>query len=299
MNISTQKQKQLTSKQKWEQATLANNFIFYKVMKHHPDACKYLIEMLLHVKIEKMEMHNEDVIDIDHDSKGIRLDVYVKDTNKMYDVELQATDTQELPERARYYQDVMDLSSLNKGDFYKDLKDSYVIFICLEDIFHKGLPVYTFENICREDLNTKLNDRTQKCFFIADICAKMIKDEEARSFFEFLISNKVNSNYTKDLNEYVIDAKHNTQWRVQYMTWERQQAYAFQNGKEEKAKEDAISFYKNGASIELIAKSLDMTIEQVKELVRDVETVEQNAQVTGLSVEEVQEIAEKELVTEN
>ncbi len=299
MNISTQKQEKLTPEQKWEQATLANNFIFYKVMRHHPDACQYLIEMLLNVKIEKMEMHSEEMIDIDHDSKGIRLDVYVRDTNKMYDIELQTTDTKELPERARYYQDVMDLSSLNKGDFYKDLKDSYVIFICLEDIFHKGLPVYTFENICREDLNTKLNDRTQKCFFIADICAKMIKDEEARSFFEFLISNKVNSNYTKDLNEYVIDAKHNTQWRVQYMTWERQQAYAFQNGKEEKAKEDAISFYKNGASIELIAKSLDMTIEQVKELVRDVETVEQNAQVTGLSVEEVQEIAEKELVTEN
>ncbi len=161
-----QNNSELTPEQKWEQATLANNFIFYKVMRHHPDACQYLIEMLLNVKIEKMEMHSEEMIDIDHDSKGIRLDVYVSDTNKMYDIELQTTDTKELPERARYYQDVMDLSSLNKGDFYKDLKDSYVIFICLEDIFHKGLPVYTFENICREDLNTKLNDRTQKYFLL-------------------------------------------------------------------------------------------------------------------------------------
>ena len=283
MNNSKQRQEKLTPEQKWEQATLANNFIFYKVMRHHPDACQYLIEMLLHLKIEKMEIHSEEVMDIDHDSKGIRLDVYVKDTNKMYDIELQTTDTKELPERARYYQDVMDLSSLNKGDFYKDLKDSYVIFLCLEDIFNKGLPVYTFENICRENLETRLNDRTQKCFFIADICAKMIEDEEIRSFFEFLISNKANSKYTKDLNEYVIDAKHNTQWRVQFMTWERQQAYAFENGriegisvgKQEKAMEDAISFYKNGASIELIAKSLDMTIEQVKQIVSDSETVEQ------------------------
>ena len=59
------------------------------------------------------------------------------------------------------------------------------------------------------------------------------------------------------------------------MTWERQQAYAFQNGKDEKAREDARSFYKNGASLELIAKSLGMTIEQVKEIVNDVETEEQ------------------------
>ena len=279
MSISTQKQEKLTPEQKWEQATLANNFIFYKVMRHHPDACQHLIEMLLDVKIEKMEMHNEEVLDIDHDSKGVRLDVYVKDTNKMYDIEVQATDTKELPERARYYQDVMDLSSLNKGDFYKDLKDSYVIFLCLEDIFHKGLPVYTFENICKEDLKTRLNDRTQKCFFIADICAKMIEDKETKNFFEFLISNKANSRYTKDLKEYVIDAKHNTQWRVQYMTWERQQAYAFENGriegKDEKAREAAKSFYKNGVSIELIAKSLEMTVEQVKEIVSDVKTVEQ------------------------
>ena len=270
MTNSTQKQEKLTSKQKWEQATLANNFIFYKVMRHHPDACKYLIEMLLHVKIEKMEMHNEDVIDIDHDSKGIRLDVYVKDINKMYDVELQATDTQELPERARYYQDVMDLDSLNKGDLYKELRDSYVIFICLEDIFNKGLPVYTFENICREDLETRLNDRTQKCFFIANICATMIQDEEVRSFFEFLISNKASSKYTKDLKKYVSDAKHNTQWRVQFMTWERQQAYAFENGRIDKAKEDAKNFLKEKISPEIIAKCTGLKLEEVLELEKEV-----------------------------
>ena len=274
MSISTQKQEKLTPEQKWEQATLANNFIFYKVMRHHPDACQHLIEMLLDVKIEKMEMHNEEVLDIDHDSKGVRLDVYVKDTNKMYDIEVQSTDTKELPERARYYQDVMDLSSLNKGDFYKDLKDSYVIFLCLEDIFHKGLPVYTFENICKEDLETKLNDRTQKCFFIADICAKMIEDKETRSFFEFLISNKANNKYTKDLKEYVIDAKHNTQWRVQYMTWERQQAYAFENGriegKDEKAREAAQNLLKEKISPEIIARCTGLKLEEVLELEKEV-----------------------------
>ncbi len=100
--------RKLTPEEKWEQATLANNFIFYKVMRHHPDACKHLLEMLLKVKTEQMEMYNEEVIELDRDAKGIRLDVFVKDTKKMYDVELQVTDTGELPERARYYQGVMD-----------------------------------------------------------------------------------------------------------------------------------------------------------------------------------------------
>ena len=41
-------------------------------------------------------------------------------------------------------------------------------------------------------------------------------------------------------------------------------------GMQEKSIEDARSFYANGASIELIAKSLNMSIEDVKEFVSDV-----------------------------
>ncbi len=165
-------EKNLTPEEKWEQATLANNFIFYKVMRHHPEACKHLIEMLLKVKIEKMDMRSEETIELDYDAKGIRLDVFVKDTGRMYDVELQVTNTGELPERARYYQGVMDLDTLKAGQKYKELCDSHVIFICLEDVFHNNLPVSTFENICIEDGTTKLGDRAYKHFFIAPTCAK-------------------------------------------------------------------------------------------------------------------------------
>ena len=55
--------KRLTPEEKWERATLANNFIFYKVMRHHPEACKHLLEMLLKIKIKKMEMHNEEAME--------------------------------------------------------------------------------------------------------------------------------------------------------------------------------------------------------------------------------------------
>ena len=61
------------------------------------------------------------------------------------------------------------------------------------------------------------------------------------------------------------------------MEWEVQKAYEYKRGKEDgrlegeqqKAIEDARSFYANGASIELIAKSLGMTIEQVKAIVNN------------------------------
>ena len=269
-----EQERPLTPEEKWENATLANNFIFYKVMRHHPDACRHLIEMLLKIKIERMKIHNEEVIDIDHDSKSIRLDVYVKDSERLYDIEIQTTDTKDLPERSRYYQALMDLDTLKTGQQYKDLKESHVIFICLDDIFHMNLPVYTFESTCIEDNRIKLNDRTVKHFFIAETCAKMIEDEEAKSFFEFLISNRPSDKYTSDLDSYVIDAKHNMQWRFQYMTIERMQSYAFdageRKGEQKKALEDAKNLLKEGDSPEKIARCIGLSLEEVLKLAAEI-----------------------------
>ena len=67
----------------------------------------------------------------------MRFDVYIKNqTGVTYIVELQRRDTLELPKRARYYQAMSDSRQLPKGKAHKysDLKDNYVIFICLKDI---------------------------------------------------------------------------------------------------------------------------------------------------------------------
>ena len=272
---------ELTPEQKWEQATLANNFIFYKVMRHHPDACQLLLEMLLNIKIEKMTIANEEVIDVDHDAKSIRLDVYVKEAKRVYDIEIQIVDTKELPERARFYSSAMNLDILAAGQDFKELPDSHVIFICMEQIFENDLPVYTFENLCLEDKETKLNDRSYKHFSIAPTCAKMIKDKEVKSFFEFLISNKAQTNYTSDLSKYVADAKRNTQWRLQYMTVERLERYAFKNGHEQgvaegivtgaqqKAVEDAIMLiHEYKEKPEVAAKKMKAPLERVLEALK-------------------------------
>ena len=263
--------------EKWENLTFANNFIFYKVLRHHPEACKHIIEMLLDIKIEKIEMSSEESFAIDYDSKGIRLDVFVKDCDQMFDVELQVANTKELPERARYYQGLMDIDTLKSGQKYKELKNSHVIFLCMKDIFEKNMPVYTFENLCLENNVVKLGDRAFKHFFIAPLCAKMIKDKEVRDFFNFLVSNKFDGKFTSDLSDFVSDAKHNSQWRVQYMTWERQRAYDYDDGKEagilEGSKNTAIENAKNALNLGL--------------------TAEQAAQITSLSLEEVLSLKEE------
>ena len=162
---------------------------------------------------------------------------------------MQATDTKELPERSRYYQGVIDVDLLKSGQKYKDLKTSFVIFICVNDIFGNGLPKYTFENLCQEDPKIKLNDRAYKYFFISKNCDKIL-DERQKAFLRMVTSNKPSDDFTDRIKALVADAKRNTQWRKQYMEWEREKTYiredALEEGRQEKAVEAAQKLLADG-----------------------------------------------------
>ena len=137
-------------------------------MRNHPDVCKELLEILLEMEIDHIDMHGEEIIETDLDSKSI------------------------------------------------------------------------FENLCREDNSIQLKDRALKYFFIAKNCNKVL-NERQKAFLELVTGKKARDQFTR---------------RIEHLA--------------ENAIEDAKSFYANGASIELIAKSLKMTEEQIKEIVKDV-----------------------------
>ena len=259
--------------EKWKNATIANNFIFYKVMRNNPDVCKELLEILLQIKIDHIEMKTEETVEVDFGKKGIRMDVYAVGANKAFDLEMQATDKGNLPERARYYQGIIDVQELNWGADYKNLKDSYVIFICIPDIFGKGLAKYAFENMCIENPKIKLNDRTYKYFFIANNYDKIL-DEKQKAFLKLVISNDnsrgQSDGFTERLSKLVEEAKINSQWRKQFMEWEREMAIRFREGERQARIEDARNLFANGVSIEIIAKSLNMTVEEVTEITKSV-----------------------------
>ena len=111
-----------------------------------------------------------------------------------------------MPERARYYQGAMDVDCLKSGQDYKDLKNSYVIFICIPDIFGKGLPVYTFENLCRQDTSVPLGDRALKYFFISETCDKLL-NEEQRAFMRLVSGCGSSDAFTDKLSRLTEKAK--------------------------------------------------------------------------------------------
>ena len=62
----------------WEEAGIANDFIFGKIMQN-PEFCRPMLERILHIKIARLEYtERQKDIKITGDGKGIRLDVYVK-----------------------------------------------------------------------------------------------------------------------------------------------------------------------------------------------------------------------------
>ena len=176
---------------------------------------------------------------------------------------MQTTDTKNLPKRARYYQSSIDRDILEKGENYTRLKDSYVIFLCLDDIFGKALPVYFFENICHQDKSIKLNDRAFKVFFNAKDCDKM-KSTDEKDFFKFLKGEKAESNLAKNIEEKVEFAKKNSEWRRNYMTWQQTIEEEKEIVREETARENARNLLiKSNLSVESIADCCSLPLEGV------------------------------------
>jgi len=294
---------ELTPAEKWEQATLADNFIFCKVMTANPDLCKELLELLLNIKIERIEIPvAERSFKVDYDSKGIRFDVYVKDgTGRCFDIEIQTTNRTNLAKRARYYQGLMDVDSLVSGADYSELNESYVIFLCMEDAFGSGLPVYDFHQVCKQNSDILFNDGTHKVFFNASKYDKM-PTKGLREFFKFLNGLNAASDFTDQLEQKVRYAKTNAQWRHRFMTWEQEMRIQVKEKSEQLAKEMAkdlanemVEDRVNAMRKDIEKEAKEMAVEKVEETAKKLlaEKIEPEvvAKCTGLSLEQVKKLA--------
>lgn len=277
----------------WENMTLANNFLFCKIMSSDKDLCKELIELLLNVKIDRLEVpQSEKTLQESFDSKSVRFDVYANNETQVFDLEMQTTNRKNLPKRARYYQSAIDMGNLDEGMNYSRLKDSYVIFICLDDIFGSGLPVYHFENLCLNGKEAiKLNDRAFKVFFNASQCDKM-ENKKKRNFFKFLKGEETDDDFTARLREKVVTARKNKEWRRQYLMW----SHAF----DEEFEEARESGFATGRSEGFAEGERNARISAAENLLRmNICSPEQIAEAEQLPIGEVLAIKDRLLVSAN
>ncbi|MCR1917563.1 Rpn family recombination-promoting nuclease/putative transposase [Frisingicoccus caecimuris] len=203
----------------WEELEITDDFLFGKVMRN-PELCKRTIEVILGIEIDRIDyLEEQKTIDMSLDAKSIRLDVYVKDgANTVYNIEMQPVKRDNLPKRSRYYQGMIDLALIEKGEHYSKLNRSYVIFICSFDLFGKNRCVYTFENRCIEDSEISLGDETVKVFLNSRGDSTHL-NSNLKAFLEYMNHKKESENdFITMLDREVKKAKANLEWRREYMT---------------------------------------------------------------------------------
>ena len=224
-------------KTNWETIGLSNDFLFGKIMRK-PALCKRMLEIILGLKIDRIEyLESQKSIDEEWDARSIRLDIFVQDDRQVvYNIEIQTTDTRDLPKRSRYYQSVMDMQQLNKGERYRNLKRTYIIFICTFDLFKLGRHVYTFENQCLEDPSLPLGDETYKLFLNTEGIMDDV-NSDLKAFLDYMGGRPSEHEFVKELRQEVALAKQNKDWRREYMTLLMRDQENIEKGRQEGLKE--------------------------------------------------------------
>ena len=202
--------------QKWEQLGLSDNFIFQKAMMNERLCTKILTE-IIGVEVSKVEYKDyEKTISIRSDAKGIRLDAYIKGEDAVYSVEMQNLNIDNLKKRSRYYHDLIDLDLLEKGCRYKNLNNTYVIFICDFDLFGEEQYKYTFTSKCEEVEGLYLNEGRTTIFM--NTKGKMGNiSEDCKIFLRAVRSQFTDDSFSVILKSEVERIKSSTEWRTEYM----------------------------------------------------------------------------------
>lgn len=267
----------------WEELTIQDNFLFQKVMQNRR-ICKHLIEKILGIRIEKITFpESEKSVENRYDSKSIRLDVYVHDENgRVYDIEMQCTNGSEgeLPKRTRYYQGMIDMDELKKGQYYTELKESFIIFICTFDPFGENLPMYTFRHRCIEKEGLELGDLATKIFLNAKGKSDTI-DPDIAAFLRYVDGKAAEGAFTEAISQEVARIKEHAETRQEYMTLmmalqeSKREGHAegvkegIEIGAEKKGRSVILTMLKHHMSIDNIAVMTDSPIPYVKEVARE------------------------------
>ena len=268
---------------KWEDLDITDDFIFSRVMRNKK-LCRTLLEMILKVKIGKIKfLTSHHAIQIEPNAKGIIMDVYLKDENRVINVEMQTTNKGDLPRRARYYQAAADIDTTPKGSEYKDLKQNVVIFICTFDPFHCGKAIYHFANYCiNHDFPIPLGDGTSKLFLNTATESLRDLDLDLQLFYDYVRGQPAQTDFTKELEATISRMKQEKEERNMYLTYTtrmmefRRDGFdegftagredGLQQGAHQKAVETAKNLLSMGFSPEQVAQGTNLPLDVVQGL---------------------------------
>ena len=132
--------------------TLFDDDLMSRVFDKNIEATELLLRIILERKIKVISVNGqEEMKSAAVGGRNITLDVHALDENgEKMDIEVQGNSEGAHIRRARYHSSVLDSRMLKEGQEFKEIKDSYVIFIYKHDKFQEGLPLYHIDRYVRE-----------------------------------------------------------------------------------------------------------------------------------------------------
>lgn len=135
-----------------DKLTLFDDDLMSRVFDNNIEATELMLRIIMGRNINVISVIGQDEIK-SHEVGGrnITLDVHAIDVNgDEIDIEVQGNSAGAHIRRARYHSSMVDSKMLDEGQEFRQLKDSYIIFIYKHDKFRKGLPVYHIDRYIRE-----------------------------------------------------------------------------------------------------------------------------------------------------
>lgn len=227
------------------------------------------LEYVLQVIMEKQDLYVIDQV-IQKDYKNLQgrsavMDCVARDsTGKQFDVEIQQDNEGASPKRARYHSGLMDMNTLNPGQDFEELPESYVIFITRDDILGYGLPIYHIDRQIKE-----LNEAFQDEAHIIYVNSRNQDDTELGRLMHDLHCKKADEMHSPILAKRVYELKE-TQKGVELMCHEMEKIYSEgmesgeKRGELKAKKETALSMAEEGMNIQKIARLVKVSEKDVQ-----------------------------------
>ena len=268
----------------WKELTIADNFIFCKVMQNER-LCRGVLETLLGIKVSRINyLQTENPIENFYDSRGIRLDVYVKDSGRIFNIEIQTGNYDDLILRARYYLSSSDVATTKRRTKFKDIRETYILFICKDDPFGEGIPRYTKLTKFLETDGITYDDKSHNVFYNCSAWEKE-EDPEVREVLKFIYGLKPDSGIALEMDEAASLAKQKSDLEDEYMYFsdiledEKEEARAeghaegLEAGRRQQKIESAKKLLRsNMMKPDQIAQILDMSLEEVIQVSKELES---------------------------
>ena len=232
--------------------SLDNDLMFSSVMSNE-DACINLLQAIFpdkeidrveylsdfNPRSKNFELEIQKYIQPNPSGKSIRLDVYFKNSDTIYNVEMERTNRGRFHtiRRARMYSSLIDVNLMTRGMEFHNLIESYVIFLCEFDPFDRDRYIYKFSSMCEEEDLCENNGRYN--IYLNTKGSKGNINSDLEELFKYInggtsaIGMETNSTVVKTIDGYVKEFNSNDTWRKGAMTLDMLIRENFDQGKDE------------------------------------------------------------------